>query len=65
MKTGVGKMKKGLIFTGALILTGFGTAFLIRFLRDGDVYLAELGMSVIGFVMMGVGICMKISGTFK
>ncbi|MCR8848063.1 hypothetical protein NQ095_06560 [Rossellomorea sp. SC111] len=53
-------MKRGLIFTGALILTGFGTAFLIRFLRDGDVYLAEWGMKVIG-----VGICMKISGIFK
>ncbi len=46
-------LKKGFIFLGLLILTGFGTSFLIRFLRDGDVYPVELVTSFVGVVMIG------------
>jgi uncharacterized membrane protein YczE len=53
-------MKKGLIFLGMLILTGFGTIFLIRFLRDGDFYYVEFVTSIIGLIMICVGIFLKM-----
>lgn len=40
-------------------MTGFGATFLIQLLRDGEVYLAEMDVSVIGMVMVGPGVWMK------
>ena len=54
-------MKRGLIFLGILIFTGIGTNFLIRFLRDGDFYYAEFAASLIGVIMICIGISRKKS----
>ncbi|MCM3619914.1 hypothetical protein M3936_20280 [Sutcliffiella horikoshii] len=54
-------MKKGLIFFGLLLFMGFGTNFLIRFLRDGDFYYAEFLMSMIGVILISVGMFLKKS----
>ncbi len=57
---GVG-YEEGLNFFGTLTFIGFGTNFLIRFLRDGDFYYAEIFKSIIGAILICVGMILKKS----
>ena len=44
------------ISLGLLMILIFGGGFLIRFIRDGDFYIAEFIGSVIGIVILLIGI---------
>ncbi len=41
-----------LLFFGVLLTTGFGGQFLIRLVRDGDMYIAEFIGSIIGVLLL-------------
>ncbi|KHF38907.1 hypothetical protein [Halalkalibacter okhensis] len=54
-------MKYWFIFFGIMILTIFGGGFLIRFVRDGDFYIAEFIGGVIGLLVLIIGLFAKMS----
>jgi len=48
-------MRKGIVLFGAMIFVGFGTNLLIRWLRDGDFYIAEFITSIVGIAIILLG----------
>lgn len=41
-----------LLFFGVILTTGFGGQFLIRLIRDGDLYIAEFVGGAIGLILL-------------
>jgi hypothetical protein len=49
---GRAKIKQGFFFFGMALTVIFGGGFLIRYVRDGEFYIAEFIGGVIGFVFL-------------
>jgi len=52
-------LKYWLVFFGVGITIIFGGGFLIRFVRDGDFYIAEFVGGIIGIVILLIGLFKK------
>ena len=46
------KMKNWIVYFGLLLTVGFGVSFLIRLVRDGDFYIAEFTLTIIGIIIL-------------
>ncbi|WP_158268358.1 hypothetical protein [Paenisporosarcina sp. OV554] len=47
------------MYFGVLLTTGFGVSFLIRLVRDGDFYIAEFTVTILGIIILLTGILAK------
>ena len=52
-------MKNWFVYYGLVLITGFGVSFLIRLIRDGDFYIAEFTVIIIGIIILLTGIFAK------
>ena len=52
-------MKNWFVYYGLVLITGFGVSFLIRLIRDGDFYIAEFTVTIIGIIILLTGIFAK------
>ena len=52
-------MKNWLIYFGVSLTSIFGGGFLIRLVRDGDFYIAEFTVIIIGIIILLTGIFAK------
>ena len=52
-------MKNWIVYFGLLLTAGFGVSFLIRLIRDGDFYIAEFTVIIIGIIILLTGIFAK------
>jgi len=52
-------MKNWIVYFGLLLTAGFGVSFLIRLVRDGDFYIAEFTLTIIGIIILLTGISAK------
>jgi hypothetical protein len=59
---GGGTMKQALLFFGMALTVIFGGGFLIRFVRDGDFYIAEFTGGMIGVVLLVMALVVKNKG---
>ncbi|WP_421378165.1 hypothetical protein ACOJQI_12290 [Bacillus salacetis] len=49
-------MKRPLFYFGLMLTVIFGGGFLIRLIRDGDFYIAEFGVGVLGLLLLVVSL---------
>ncbi|WP_394189547.1 hypothetical protein [Paenisporosarcina quisquiliarum] len=52
-------MKNWIVYFGLVLIAGFGVSFLIRLIRDGDFYIAEFTVTIIGIIILLTGIFAK------
>ncbi|MCA1055740.1 hypothetical protein LCM10_12155 [Rossellomorea aquimaris] len=52
-------MKQALLFFGIALTVIFGGGFLIRLVRDGDFYLAECSVGMLGVLLLIKAIILK------
>lgn len=56
-------MKNWSVYFGLVLIAGFGVSFLIRLIRDGDFYIAEFTVTIIGIIILITGIFAKKNKT--